>query len=324
MVSIRGDQFQPILAELYTRLYEKYNRPETTYDKIFDVVQTKGAFTNDTTLTAVGDLVTKNEGDDIVFERPGGGRVVVGKNITKALGLEFTQEQVDDYGSVAGFTDIVAERAAQFGDSLIRTKEKFGADFMNKGGFTSGDPIFNNSVAGVVIDPSGNLVYDGKPFFNLSGNLRSSLNGGTYYNGHALALSATNLQTVYTHMVSTSAFDETDERISIRPTTLYIHPALKFTAENILQANNIVGSANNDINPMRGIVSVIENPYLTDTDAWFLGTPKEGLKWANRQEPIIDFFQDPRNKNYCVTITCRFGAWVNNWRPWAGSNFSTS
>lgn len=323
MVSIRGDQLDRIKADAYKVFFEAYDKVPTMHDKIFEVENSTGAYMQDNVLTGLGDLVKKPEGDDIVFERPGGGRVVIGKNNTFAKGIEFSQESIDDYG-VEGVVNIMREYAKSWGDSLPRTKEKYAATFFNEGGKTAGHSIFNNSIPGKVIDPSGDLVYDGKPFFNLTGNARSSLNGGTYYNGHALALSDTNLKTVYTTMTSTAAYDENDERISVRPEVMLVPPGLKFTAENILQATGVLGSANNDVNTVRGIVTPMEWSYLTDTDAWFLGVPKKGLKWSNRQEAVIDFYQDPINKNYYATIVARWGAWVNNWRFWAGSQFATS
>lgn len=324
MVSIRGDFTEAMKRNMYDWFFEKYDQVPTVHDKIFNVVDSKGAYAQSTVNTNLADLVEKPEADDIVFEHVGEGRIVVGKNRTFAKGIELSKEAVEDFPPERT-ANVLREYASQWGESVRRSKEKFAAKFFNNGGLTAGDPIFNNTISGVVTDPSGNLVYDGKPFFNLTGNARSSLNGtATYYNGHALALSSTNLPTVYQHMTTVTNRDENDEVVSVRPTILLIPPALRFTAKTLLESDRLPGGGNNDINVLQNLVQMVEWEYLTDTDAWFLGVPKKGINWSNRQEPVIDFYQDPRNKNYYATINARWGAWVDNWRFWAGSQFATS
>lgn len=323
MLTIRGDIIDRINADAYKTFFEAYDQLDTYYDKLFEVVNSTGSYMQDNILTGLSDPVEKPEGDPITFDRAGGGRVIIGKNISWTAGAEFSKESVDDF-SVEGITNLLQAYVKTWAPAFVRKREKFAADFFNKGGLTAGDKTFNNSIPGKVIDASGDLVYDGKPFFNLTGNARSSLKGGTYYNGHALPLSDTNLKTVYTHMTSTSAYDEKDEKIAIRPTAILVPPGLKFTTENILQATNVLNSANNDVNTVRGLVEPIVNPYLTDADAWFLGVPKQGLKWSNRQQVVLRFFQNPITLNYCATADARWGAWVNDWRYWQGSQFSTS
>jgi len=296
MITWRGDFTDAMKKYAYQWFFETYDAVATRYQDLFQVRTSTGAYEVEGNLQALGDLVERPEGNDIVFEKVQQGRMKYMKNRTFSKGVEFTKQQVDD------MPEWVAARIQDYtrtwGESVRRTKEKFAASFFNYGGYTAGHEIFNGSVPGVVTDPSGDLLYDGKPFFNLANNTRSSLNGGTYYNGIALSLSSANLQTAFNLMTLTNNRNENDERISIRPTTILHNGASRFTLENVLKAAGQTGSANNDINPTQNLVTPIEWEYLSTNTAWYLGTPKKGLAWLERQIPVIDFYQDPKNKNY--------------------------
>ena len=82
----------------------------------------------------------------------------------------------------------------------------------NNGGALSGDWVLNGTHTNNT-DSSGNLMYDSKPLFNLTGNTRSTKSGGTYYNSVAsLSLTPANFETVYNLHTATN---NRDERISM-------------------------------------------------------------------------------------------------------------
>lgn len=322
MITWRGDFVDAMKKLAYDWFFETYDAIETKYDKIFDVKTSTGAYEVGGNLQGLGDLVEKPEGDDIVFEKVQQGRLKYAKMRTFAKGVEFTKEQVEDMPEwVAGQ---IQDYANTWGEAVRRTKEKFGANFFNFGGYTAGHDIFNGSVPGVVTDPSGDFVYDGKPFFALTGNERTSLNGGTYYNAVALALTAPNFQTVYNRMTLTNNRMENDERVAIKPTILLHNGALRFTAAPLFQSPLLPGGANNDINALQNIVTSMEWEYIDTATQWVLGVPKKGLVWYERQMPVINFYQDPKNKNYYATVDARWGATVTDWRYWFASNAPTS
>jgi hypothetical protein len=78
----------------------------------------------------------------------------------------------------------------------------------------------------------------------------------------------------------------TDERgllIAAKPRKLIIPADLQFVATRLLQTENRVATADNDINAIRTMGVIPEgysiNHYLTDTNAWFLTTDiPNGLK----------------------------------------------
>ena len=141
------------------------------------------------------------------------------------------------------------------------TKETFAANFFNKGGLTSGASIFNNTITGIVTDPSGDLVYDGKPFFNLTGNQRSAkAHATTYYNGIASALDSSNLQTLYTLMTSTNNRDEKGDIVNITPNILLIPKALSFTAKSILESDRLISASS--VSPDKNVTQNLDGLLL--------------------------------------------------------------
>lgn len=318
------NQFTKLMQkDMYKWFFESYDRQPTVYDKIFRVEQSDSAYERSTTGIGMGALDETPEGNDVQEGNPLEGFTVIGKNRSFRKSVSLTEEFSEDTPpeKIANF---LKQLTGTWGEGVIISKETFAAKFFNRGGLTAGDDVFNNTITGVVDDPNGGLCYDGKPFFNLSGNLRSSKGGGTYYNGIASALSDTTLQTAYNLMTVTNNRNERDDLVQIMPNVLLIPGALRFTAKKVLESEWILGSANNDVNVVQNLVKPIEWQYLTDTDAWFLGTAGMGLVWQERKEPVIDFYQNDVNNKYVAKISARWGARMDNWRYWVGSNFSTS
>lgn len=72
--------------------------------------------------------------------------------------------------------------------------------------------------------------------------------------------------------------DDQGEPLGIVPDTLVVPPALQFTARQLVQSAQIPGVANNDINPVQGMLDVVVSPYLTDATDWFLLKAKGGIR----------------------------------------------
>jgi hypothetical protein len=323
---VRNAFTEGLKADMYAYGFEAYESLPPVHEQVFEVVGSSTAYEQSTQILGAGEIVEKPENDPIVFENALEGFTVYGKNRTYAKGIEFSMEMVEDMPPEK-IGNIVREYAARWGERTIQKKEEFAAGFFNYGGYTSGHDTFSAKITGVT-DPNAPtaLLYDGKPFFNLSNNLRALYPGGTaaYYNALALSLDAANLQTLYLRMTSTNNVDSRGKKIALKPTTLLVPSALTFTANNILGATNIIGSANNDINPMQGILNKLEWQYLTSSTAWFIGVPKKGIKFHNRKPLTFDFWQDQETGGYRASVIARWGAHVYDWRFWHGSNAATS
>ena len=236
-----------------------------------------------TSAIGLGDLLEKPEGEDLQTEKPMESYTIVVKNRTFGRKTQLTYETVEDSQKI---DNLISATVGTWGKSLPRTKDKFYAKFFNKGAYDAGHDVFNNTITGVITDSSGALIYDSYPFFDTAHPDRV---GNTYSNFEsAHTLTHDNMKTDYTTFVSTNAKDERGENIELSPDTLLIPPALKFTAQVILNTTTLPGSMDNDVNVLSAIVDPLEWAHLDDTDAWFLGTKKKGLMATDRQDVQID------------------------------------
>ena len=323
-MAFRGEFTELMTRDMYGWFMEAYDQLQPVYPQIFSVETIDSAYLQVTEGIGLGQLTQRNEGDSIVASNPLEGYTVYGKARTFSDAFYLTAEFVED-ADPNKLANVMQGFAKTWAQGVINSKETFAANFFNYGGYTAGNAIFNNTITGVISDPSGALIYTGKPFFALSGNNHPAKDGSTYYNSlGALNLTTANLQTAYNLMTNTNNYDERGEKIMLSPDTLLIPPALRFTARTILESELLPGGANNDKNVTQNLVSQIEWQYLTDTDAWFLGQKGMGIKFIERKMPVIDFYQDEISKKYYATIDARWGGTVSNWRYWVGANLSTS
>lgn len=273
---VRSAFTEGLKADMYAYGFEAYESLPAVHEQLFEVVGSSTAYEQSTQIIGAGEIVEKPENDPIVFENALEGYTIYGKNRTYGKGIEFSMEMVEDMPKEK-IANIVVEYARRWGERVIQKKEEFAAGFFNYGGYTAGHDTFNAKITGVTpSDAPSALLYDGKPFFNLSNNLRALYPGGTaaFYNALALSLDSTNLQTLYTRMTSTNNVDSRGKKIALKPTTLLLPSALYFTALNVLGASNVLGSGNNDLNTTKNLLQPVEWQYLTSSTAWFIGVPK--------------------------------------------------
>lgn len=178
-----------------------------------------------------------------------------------ALGFQVERKLHDDqqYGNIFG-------RAEELGTSFARKRRKDGASVFNNAFSTS----FNG--------------YDAKPLCETTHN-RSRTDTTAVSNELTLALNNDNLETAITTMQDFG--DDLGEEITIMPNVLVVPRALRKTALEVTQSEKQPANANNAINVHEGM-SVIVDPYLTDTNAWFVidtGMARRYLKWYDRVMP---------------------------------------
>jgi phage major head subunit gpT-like protein len=174
------------------------------------------------------------------------------------LGFSLTEEAIEDnlYDSLsARYTKALAR-------AMAYTKQVKAAATLNNG--------FNAAFTGG----------DGVALFS---NAHPLTSGGTNSNIPSVAsdLNETSLENA---VIQIAAW--TDERgllIAARPMKLVVPPSLQFVATRLLETEQRVGTADNDINALKNNGSIPQgytiNHFLTDTNAWFLTTDvPNGLK----------------------------------------------
>ena len=316
MAGVHRSQFtEAMKKDMYGYFWEKYDDTPPKHQELFEIVSSDAAYEQFTSAIGLGELLEKPEGEDLQSDAPMESYTIVCKNRSFGRLVRFSYETIQDSKKVS---NMLSTTVGTWGRMVPITKEKFYAKFFNTG-FTSND-VFNNSITGVVTDSSGNLIYDNKALFSTTHESRA---GSTYSNYSAAnALSHTNLQTIWQTYHNTNNRDERDEIIELNADVILMPPALRFTAQVILNSTLLPGSMDNDTNVMSSILGTMEWAYLTDTDGWFMGKKKAGLMATDREDVTLDFWQDETSKDYFASIFTRFGGCVTNWRHWYANNIA--
>ena len=324
---LQKDQTALYVLDMYKAEREGEKMVDAKYPQIFKVIPgAKGAGNKSTQLLGTGRLdrhTTENQ--DINFRAPAEGWSYYTRYWRFSDGLVLSKESVEDVNSEK-VRDIVKDIANTWGESAAYEKETFAATAFNDGGDLLGSYVFNGSHTGNS-DPSGNLLYDSKPLFNLTGNARKTKGGATYYNSVAgLTLSPSNFETLYNLYKVTMAFNEQDRPVENRPDTLLTESGAQFfLAQRICKSEQMPGGQLNDINTYKGLVEPMDWRFLSDSSAFYIGKKQHPkFQWHERQMPEIRFFRDETNKSYKASFDLRFGMWIKSFCVWAkgGGSFA--
>ena len=320
MPGVRLDNPAIYQKDMYKAAFEVIDKADKMRDKIYNVVSgVTGAGDKSTQLLGLGDLERHTtEGQDIVFKSPSEGWTYYVKYWTFSGGLTLTFEAVQDNVKLGNFLN---ELAGTWAESSEHTKEEFAARPFNEGGTLSGDFVFNGSWLNNT-DSSGDLMYDSKPHFTLSGNEFTHKGGGTYFNSTAgLALNPGNFETVYNLQTATNNRNELDRPTKMKVDTLLTLPGADYLmAKRILttfgERQSFPGGQLNDRNIYADLAAPMKWDHLTDTGAFYVGKAQHrDFQFHERQTPLIDFFEDKTNKGYKASFVERYGILIKN-RVW--------
>jgi hypothetical protein len=247
----------PGLNALFGLEYAKYGEE---HKEIYETETSERSFEEETKLSGFGAAPVKSEGAAVEYDNAQEAFTARYTHETVAMGFAITEEASEDnlYDSLgARYTKALAR-------AMAYTKQVKSAAVLNKGFTGTGNPTYG----------------DGKVLFATDHPLVS---GGTNSNRFTTGsdLNETSLEDA---VIQIAAW--TDERgllIAAKPRKLIIPPALQFVATRILESQQRVGTADNDINAIMTTGAIPEgytvNHYLTDSNAFFLTTDvPNGLK----------------------------------------------
>lgn len=119
--------------------------------------------------------------------------------------------------------------------------------------------------------------------------------------------------------------DERGKRLNIMPKVLLVAPDNSHTARELTLSPFLPGTANNNINSI-GKFQVIDSPYLTDIDAWFLlAEPRDhGLRVITRQGLETESEMDKKAGVLYYVADYREAVGADQWRGIVGSDGSAS
>lgn len=273
---------------------DAYNEYPVEWTKLFEQNKSTRAFEEDVGTSGLGLAVVKAEGAPVTFDTSRQGFTTRYQHVTYALGFVVTREAFDD-----DMYDVVGKKRAQaLAFSMRQTKEIVAANVFNR--------AFNTSYTGG----------DGSTLIACASAGSAShpnVAGGTYTNGPAVD---TDLSEAAIEQASIDIQQFTNDRglkIAVMPKKLIIPIQLEFEAMRILKTDGRPGTDLNDMNVIKtlGIIpEVVKNHYLTDADAWFIGTNvQDGLKYweRNADEFGTDNDWDTENAKFKARARYSFG-----------------
>ena len=276
----------PGLNALFGMEYKKYAEE---HKEIFETESSDRSFEEETKLSGFGAAPVKDEGSSIAYDNAQEAWTARYTHETIAMGFSITEEAIEDnlYDSLsARYTKALAR-------AMAYTKQVKAAAILNNAfdsGYTYGDGV------------------------ELCSELHPLVSGGVNSNEFAVAadLNETSLEAAVIQIAAWT--DERSLLIAARPKKLIIPPALQFVATRLLETQNRVGTADNDISAIvnNGTIpgGYTVNHYLTDTNAWFMTTDiPNGMKCFTRTKmsTSMDSDFDTGNSRYKARERYSFG-----------------
>ena len=298
MAISRAQMLKELLPGLNALFGLEYDKYQDEHAVIYDTASSERSFEEEVKLSGFGAAPVKDEGNAISYDSAQEAFTARYNHETIAMGFSITEEAVEDnlYDSLsARYTKALAR-------AMAYTKQVKAANPLNNGftnSYQTGDGVNLFTASG-----DGVTGGDGHP----------RVDGGKNDNRPATAadLNETSLEAA---IVTIAAL--TDERgllIAARPTRLLVPPAGMFIATRLLESDQRVATADNDINAIRSMGIVPEgysvNHYLTDSDAFYIITDvPNGLRHFERTklETSMDGDFDTGNVRYKARERYSFG-----------------
>lgn len=235
---IRNDQRFPRRETIYTRFYRDEGNPGKATITFYE-------------RAGIGDFQVKNEAGAVSLTDPINGTTITFSPIRWGNGYSVSQEMLDhdQYDEI----------------------RKLEMDLQISGDYhleVEGHRLLNGGFATTNSNGFRATGFDGLALFSTA---HTRLDGGATQANRP----ATDVDLGWTALANAKQqfqlwLDHRGRNITSRPQLLIVHPNEELTAEELLGSTGKPGTANNEINALKGAVSVLVSPYLTDTDAWFL------------------------------------------------------
>ena len=289
MTALRAN-FGPLLAPgLREVFFDKFDSYPSEYKDLFNVESSTRKYEDDQGVSGFGLVPEKPEGVGIIYDDPILGYPKRYTHTTFALGFRVTRELYED-----DMYSIIRRMPKALGKSMRLTIETDAANVYNNG--------FDTAYAGP----------DGKPLFSTTHPLTG---GGVASNTLATPadLSETSLEQAIIDIAATT--DDRGLLQMIKAKKLVVGPGMAWTAARLLESTLTPGSANNAMNPAKGLMPFVINHYLTDPDAWFIIGDEHMVNWFWRRKPDFDHTNDFDTEDAKYKATAR---WSNGWSDWRG------
>ena len=231
-----------------------YNDFQKFTPAMFDVVKSEKLY--EEVVSAVGPalLREKPEGQGIEYDNIQQGYVSRVYNKTYALGLQYTQEVIEDNQYRSNGLAILSKEAGRYlGRAAAKTEETLAGNFYNN-----------------LFTATGG---DGVSMINAS---HPTIKGGTYANTPTVLADMSEVALEQAGIDIKRLKDDAGNVIQLTANKIIIPPELEFEVARILKSTGQYDTANNAMNALKQMGAfpggVIVNPYLTGAKAWFVRT----------------------------------------------------
>lgn len=252
----------PGMHAFFGASYKEY--PEE-FREIFMVEKSSKNYEEDSALTGFGLAPLKAEGAAVAYDSESQGFTKRYTPNVYGLGYVVTREELED----GKYEEVSRRRIKRLAFSMRQTKEIVAANVLNRAetsGYNGGDGVVLLSTA------------------------HTSTNGSWANKATTDAdLSEAALEDMA--ILISQATNDRGLSIALRAKKLVIPTNLQFEAKRILKSDGQSGTANNDLNALKGMFDYTVNHYLTDTDSWFMLTDcPNGMTMFDRRS--LEFTQD--------------------------------
>lgn len=278
------EQFPTIYTRLYDMVGGSSKKKETYYD-----------------YAGLGDFQVKNEGGPVTFTDPISGAELSFEHIRFSNGYKVTQEMLDH---------------DQYGE--IRTLEGELRRALNDFLEVRGHLLLNNAFGTTAASGFGATDFRGEQLISTT---HTQLDGGTAQSNRPSSDANLDWTSLGNAKIQFSLWkDNRSRNIRAMARTLIVHPNDSLTAQELLQSVGKPGTANNDINVLRGDLDLIVTPYLTDTNSWFVKGARTKTVWHWDQSPRYGMMEDWDNEIIKRKVVVGFSHGHLDWRNWYGSS----
>lgn len=257
-----------------------YNEHKPFWPMLFQTQQSEQSYEELVSGNTFGLMPVKDEGGAVSYAAESQGNVTRATHVVYALGYAITMEEASDNK----YEKVGKRRGARLALSARRTKDTVGANILNRG--------FNSSYT----------YGDGK---ELLATDHPSLNG-SWQNELTVSVDMSEQSLEDLCILIRKATDNVGNKIGLQPKRLVYAPDESFNACRILESEQKNDTAENTINAMKSKGSIpehMDNPYLTDADAFFILTDigaEDGLIHFERAPftPMVDNDGDTLNEKH--------------------------
>jgi phage major head subunit gpT-like protein len=296
------NQFGPLLFKGLRKVYDDvYKEWPEQFSQIFNVLTSEQSEETDYSVTGFKLLDKASEAEPVNYQDALPGYSVTYKHDTFKGGFTVTKEMLDD-----DQYNVMKKKAAGLARAVRRTVETEAAKVIN-GAF------------GTTVVTGG----DGKA---LCATDHPRLDGGTAQSNKGTGkLTEANLLAGILAM--RDLVDDQGQKIMVKPDKLVVAPYNEAKARILLESTQRTATANNDINPVKGALSLVVYDWITaaNKEFWFLiDSTMNELNFFWREKPSFteenSFDTDSRK----FKARCRFSVGFSDWHGVYGSDGTTS